>query len=226
MRKEVEIVNKLGLHARPAALFVRSVIRFKSTMSPILTLRRARGGQTGADRTALDWAIWHDIPHEGWCPKGRKAEDGSIGSKYLLKETPTSTFPQRTEWNVRDSDGTVIFSLAPALTGGSKKTAAFAIKLKKPWLHIYRDGQYDAAEVLLRFISDHRIKILNIAGPRASKEPQRDYSSSFSLAHVLLFLGYMQGHVLPRGHAQLAQRAVPAKAAHSAAERAAFAGDC
>jgi hypothetical protein len=71
---------------------------------------------------------------------------------------------------VRDSDGTVIFSLAPALTGGSKRTAAFAIK-QKPWLHIYRDGQNDAAELLLRFISDHKIKILNVAGPRASKEP-------------------------------------------------------
>ena len=68
-----------------------------------------------------------------------------------------------------DTDGTVIFSLAPALTGGSKKTAAFAIKHKRPWLHIYRDGQYDGTELLLRFISDHRIKILNIAGPRASK---------------------------------------------------------
>ena len=53
---------------------------------------------------------------------------------------------------MRDSDGTVIFSLALALTGGSKKTVAFAIKHKKPWLHIYRDGQYDAAESLLRFI--------------------------------------------------------------------------
>ena len=58
------------------------------------------------------------------------------------------------------------------MTGDSKKTASFAIKLKEPWLHIYRDGQYDAAELLLRFNSDHRIKILNIAGPRASKEPQ------------------------------------------------------
>ena len=73
---------------------------------------------------------------------------------------------------MRDSDGTVIFSLAPALTGGSKKTVAFAIKHEKPWRHIYRDGQYDAAELLLRFISDHRIKILNIAGPRVSKDPQ------------------------------------------------------
>jgi Circularly permutated YpsA SLOG family len=73
---------------------------------------------------------------------------------------------------VRDSDGTVIFSLAPVLTGGSKKTVAFAIKHKKPWLHIYRDGQYDAAESLLRFVSDHTIKILNVAGARASREPQ------------------------------------------------------
>jgi Circularly permutated YpsA SLOG family len=131
------------------------------------------GGQTGADRMALDWAIGHDVPHGGWCPEGRKAADGPLEARYLLTETPSSSYPERTEWNVRDySDGTVIFSLAPALTGGSKKTAAFAIKHKKPWLHIYRDGQYDAAELLLRFISDHRIKILNVAGPRASKEPQ------------------------------------------------------
>jgi hypothetical protein len=33
------------------------------------------GAQTGADRAALDWAIFRDIPHGGWCPKGRKAED-------------------------------------------------------------------------------------------------------------------------------------------------------
>jgi hypothetical protein len=129
------------------------------------------GGQTGADRMALDFAIWHDIPHGGWCPKGRKAEDGPIGSEYILKETPTSNYPQRTEWNVRDSDGTVVFSLTPALSGGSKKTVAFAIKHKRPWLHICRDEHYDAAESLLRFISNHEIKILNVTRPRGSREP-------------------------------------------------------
>ena len=46
------------------------------------------GGQTGADRAARDWAIKHGIPHGGWCPKGRKAEDGPIDAKYQLKETP------------------------------------------------------------------------------------------------------------------------------------------
>jgi hypothetical protein len=63
------------------------------------------GGQTGADRAALDWAIEHDISHSGWCPRGRKAEDGPIDAKYQLQESPSSNYPQRTEWNVRDSDG-------------------------------------------------------------------------------------------------------------------------
>jgi hypothetical protein len=94
------------------------------------------GGQTGADRAALDFAIEYNIPHGGWCPRGRKAEDGPLTAKYLLAETPSSSYPQRTEWNVRDSDGSVIFSIASVLTGGSKKTIDFAIKHKKPWLHL------------------------------------------------------------------------------------------
>jgi hypothetical protein len=81
------------------------------------------GAQTGADRAALDWAIFHDIPHGGWCPKGRKAEDGVIPPQYQLTETPSASYLQRTEWNVRDSDGTVIFTMAAKLGGGSKRTA-------------------------------------------------------------------------------------------------------
>ena len=112
-----------------------------------------------------------DTPHGGWCPKGRKAEDGSIGSNYLLKETPTSSYPRRTEWNVRDSDGTVVFTIAPILTGGSKRTVDFALKHKKPWLHTY-PGIMMQPESLMRFVSEHHIKTLNIGGSRASKEPQ------------------------------------------------------
>jgi hypothetical protein len=59
------------------------------------------GAQTGADRTALDWAIFRDIPHGGWCPKGRKAEDGKMPPQYQLTETPSASYLQRTEWNVR-----------------------------------------------------------------------------------------------------------------------------
>jgi len=86
------------------------------------------GGQTGADRAALDFALAHNIPHGGWCPRGRRAEDGALRERYELRETPDADYPQRTEWNVRDSDGTVIFSLAPEVTGGSKLTAEFAAR--------------------------------------------------------------------------------------------------
>jgi predicted Rossmann-fold nucleotide-binding protein len=69
------------------------------------------GGQTGADRAALDFAIEHGIPHGGWCPRGRIAEDGPIPLCYSLRETPSRRYAQRTEWNVRDSHATVVFTI-------------------------------------------------------------------------------------------------------------------
>jgi hypothetical protein len=128
------------------------------------------GGQTGADRAALDFAL----AHGGWCPKSRKAEGGPIDRRYALAETPRTDHLQRTEWNVRDSDGTVVFSIAPVLTGGSKKTVELAHKHRKPVLHISRNGggASSPGQELLRFIQDHKIKMLNVAGPRASKEPE------------------------------------------------------
>ena len=91
-------------------------------------LKIVSGGQTGADRAALDWAIAHGIPHGGWCPRGRKAEDGRIDGRYQLQETPSSSYTLRTERNVHDSDGTVVFSVAAVLTGGSMKTVRLARK--------------------------------------------------------------------------------------------------
>jgi hypothetical protein len=131
------------------------------------------GAQTGADRAALDWAIFHDIPHGGWCPKGRKAEDGAIPPQYQLSETPSAAYLQRTEWNVRDSDGTVIFSMAAKLDGGSKRTAEFAAKHGKPWLHISYAGSYERpGERLAALVRENNIKTLNVAGSRGSKEPK------------------------------------------------------
>jgi hypothetical protein len=122
------------------------------------------GGQTGADRAALDAAIRHGFPHSGWCPKGRIAEDGTIGAQYNLKETPTASYLQRTQWNVRDSEGTAILTLSPDLEGGCKQTAEFAEKLGRPWIHIIRSRQIEPAE-------EHKIARLNIAGSRESREP-------------------------------------------------------
>ena len=134
--------------------------------------RIVSGAQTGADRAGLDWAIFHDTPHGGWCPKGRKAEDGEIPPHYALTETPSASYLQRTEWNVRDSDGTVTFTMAAALAGGSKRTADFAHKHGKPWLHLHPGASYEPARVLLDFIHANKIAALNVAGSRGSKEPK------------------------------------------------------
>lgn len=130
------------------------------------------GGQTGADRAALDFATANNIFHGGWCPKGRLSEDGVIAACYALRETTTQAYPQRTEWNVRDSDGTVIITINPELTGGSKKTASVAAKLGKPCLHLHAGMSLAAcASQLVAFVAKHDVKTLNVAGPRGSKEP-------------------------------------------------------
>ena len=68
------------------------------------------GRQTGADQAGLDAAIKHNIPHGGTIPKGRMTEDGVLPAKYNLTEMTTKSYPKRTEKNVVDSDGTVIFT--------------------------------------------------------------------------------------------------------------------
>ena len=130
------------------------------------------GGQSGADRAALDFAIEHRIAHGGWCPQGRWAEDGPIDVKYQLRETPMAAPEQRTEWNVRDSDGTVIFTIGSEFFGGSAATAHFAKRHRKPWLHLSesRDRAMGGA-ALRRFVEKSKIKVLNVAGPRESNEP-------------------------------------------------------
>ena len=129
------------------------------------------GGQTGADRAALDWALENRIPHGGWCPAGRIAEDGPISDRYLLTETPTENYALRTEWNVRDSDGTVIFSIAPQLKGGSALTLDLAKKLKRPCLHLSQMKLKAPDRDLIDFIDSNFIQKLNVAGPRESTEP-------------------------------------------------------
>jgi hypothetical protein len=130
------------------------------------------GGQTGADRATLDSAIKHEIPHGGWIPKGRLAEDGPLPAKYKLKEMPTSSYPAQTEQNVIDSDGTLIISHGK-LGGGSDLTKKLAIKHGRPWLHIdlNQKDHTDAAAKIKEWIVQEEIEVINVAGPRASKDP-------------------------------------------------------
>ncbi len=127
------------------------------------------GGQTGADRAGLDWALSKGITCGGWCPSGRLAEDGVIDLRYPVKETPSPGYAQRTEWNVRDSDATVIFSLSPELSGGSALTKTFTHNWNRPCLHLYPQAD-EPAKQLVAFIDEFFINTLNIAGPRAANE--------------------------------------------------------
>lgn len=130
------------------------------------------GGQTGADRAALDVAIGLGIAHGGWIPKGRITEDGVLDDKYRLQEMETPIYNRRTEQNVIDSGGTLIISHGK-LTGGSHYTREMAIQHNRPWLHIdlNKTIAFQAAKKLRTWIAEKKIKVLNVAGPRASKDP-------------------------------------------------------
>ncbi len=169
-----------------------------------MTFRPAKiisGGQTGVDRAALDAAIALSIPHGGWCPRGRLAEDGSIPNVYQLEECESPDYHVRTELNVRDSDGTLIlFVPSPSseavtgetsgdggimgapypeqLKGGTKLTYELAIKYRRPLLVVNLDRP-PPAQLVYRWLSDNRIAVLNVAGPRESQSPgiaQRTYN--------------------------------------------------
>jgi hypothetical protein len=134
--------------------------------------RIVSGGQTGADRAGLDAAIACGVPHGGWCPKGRTAEDGVIHERYQLTETEGASYLARTERNVKQSDGTVVFTLGE-LAGGSLRTGDFARRHQKPWCHIRLGEASDqqAADDLRQFVKAHEIRSLNIAGSSESREP-------------------------------------------------------
>lgn len=130
------------------------------------------GGQTGADRAALDWAIAHGVPHGGWCPKGRRAEDGPLDARYRLVETERESYRSRTVRNVRDSDATLILNLGE-LEGGSLETMRIAQRRGKPVRALQLDAPPTDAELLeLReWLRANTVARLNVAGPRESKRP-------------------------------------------------------
>lgn len=153
-----------------------------SPRSPIE--RIISGGQTGADRGALLAAIDLGIPIGGWMPRGARAEDGRIPGHIaqFLRETASSGYEARTGMNVRDADGTLILSLGETLQKGSLRTQRIASDMGRPCLHLVLRSaptdpdqppsmSQDSVERWIRWIHEHPIRILNVAGPRESREP-------------------------------------------------------
>ena len=126
------------------------------------------GGQTGVDRAALDAARAHTLPQGGWCPNGRRAEDGVIPDRYPLQETPSEEYRQRTEWNVRDSDGTLIITDDDEIVGGTAVTHRAARRMSKPVVHA-RTSDAVPVEMIQAWCEDNDIRVLNVAGPRESE---------------------------------------------------------
>ena len=127
------------------------------------------GGQTGVDRAGLDAAINAGIPIGGYCPKGRRAEDGVIPEQYPMIELESPESCYRTEKNVIESDGTLILNKG-LLSEGTKLTHDFTVKYGKPTLTVQLDDEKIVKpEHVVRWVNGQYINILNIAGPRESK---------------------------------------------------------
>lgn len=127
------------------------------------------GGQTGVDRAALDVALGLGMEVGGWCPQGRRALDGRLSDRYPLTETPSGDYAQRTEWNVRDSDATLILHRG-ALSGGSLYTAQMALNYRRPLLKVDLAVPADPG-VVWTWLAHQGVRVLNLAGPRESNAP-------------------------------------------------------
>ena len=161
----------------------RMTIATSSISSRPLTI--ISGGQTGVDRAALDIAIALKLPHTGWCPRGRLAEDGQIDQIYNLQETSKSIYSQRTHRNVMDSDGTLIIYVS-ILAGGSLLTSQSAKTAARPLVLVdLANANDETFPTVLSWLDAERVHFLNVAGPRESTHPGIYNRASIFLRRLL-----------------------------------------
>ena len=153
-------------------------------MATITTLERIiSGGQTGVDRGALDGAIARGVPHGGWCPEGRLAEDGRIPDRYAVTENGSRDYAVRTEQNVLVSDGTLVLCIGKP-SGGTALTCFFAGQHRKPLRVVNLSGDEDPRRVT-EWLAAHSIRVLNVAGPRESTHPGIQAAASDFIVRML-----------------------------------------
>ena len=131
------------------------------------------GGQTGADRAGLDAARELGLEYGGSLPRGRRAENGRLSTKYAgMKETESPGYRQRTFKNIRDADATLIFYQGK-ITGGTELTRRGTRWLGRPCLlvDLKRIDKDESVRIIRRWLAKIRPKILNIAGSRESGAP-------------------------------------------------------
>lgn len=152
------------------------------------------GGQTGVDRAALKIAKELGIPHGGWCPYKRNAEDGIVPLEYQLEELlaptaeenldPDATYKSRTKLNVQNSDGTLVILKNHAI-GGTAYTIKMAKELNKPYFIINIRDNPKITDVVATWIIKNNLRTLNIAGPRETQEPGI-YEAAYNILQKLL----------------------------------------
>jgi hypothetical protein len=161
--------------------------------------RVVSGGQTGVDRAALDAARAAGLAIGGWCPRGRRAEDGPIPREYPLAETPSPRYPQRTAWNVRDADATLALARG-APRGGTALTVRLAAAAGRPLLVIDLDAAPDPAEIAA-WLAAEGVAVLNVAGPRESEN--RGVGAQAEALLTAVFSALRHGALGPAGGAKL-----------------------
>ena len=167
-----------------------------STAVVCTVTRIVSGGQTGVDRAALDAGLKAGVSIGGWCPKGRRSEAGVIPEQYPLTETGARSYAVRTEWNVRDSDATLVIVL-DEISSGTKLTLSAARDQAKPFKVVHlrpsrapglfttENPRNDQIQSVVDWLRDRRICVLNVAGPRGSSHTDV-YSEALEFMSLLL----------------------------------------
>ncbi len=148
-----------------------------------MVIKILSSGQAGVERAALDVAIATEIDCGGWCAKGRMAEDGPLDAKYPVVETNTMSATKSSEANIRDSDGTLLLVWGK-MAGPTLKTAAIAARLNKS-LFIANMSENPSVGEIEAWATKSKIKVLNVAGQKASEVPDA-YNKAFKFLKVVL----------------------------------------